>query len=135
MDIKSLGSVPSRRMPADWFTGTVWQDPIIEAPAPARIRAGRVTFEPGARTAWHSHPLGQTLHVVSGLGRVQTWGGPIREIRPGDTTWILPGEKHWHGASPNCAMTHIAMQEALDGSHVTWMEHVTDAQYGAAVGS
>jgi quercetin dioxygenase-like cupin family protein len=135
MDIKSLGSVPSRRMPGDRFTGTVWQDPIIEAPAPARIRAGRVSFEPGARTAWHTHPLGQTLHVVAGLGRVQTWGGPIREIRAGDTVWIPPGEKHWHGASPACAMTHIAMQEALDGTHVTWMEHVTDAQYGAAVSS
>jgi quercetin dioxygenase-like cupin family protein len=135
MDIKPLGSVPSRRMPGDWFTGTVWQDPIIEAPAPARIRAARVSFEPGARTAWHTHPLGQTLHVVSGLGRVQTWGGPIREIKPGDTVWIPPGEKHWHGASPTSAMAHIAMQEALDGAHVTWMEHVSDAQYGAAPGS
>jgi quercetin dioxygenase-like cupin family protein len=108
-------------------------DPIIEAPAPARIRAARVSFEPGARTAWHTHPLGQTLHVVTGLGRVQTWGAPIREIRPGDTVWIPPGEKHWHGASPTCAMMHIAMQESLDGTHVTWMEHVTDAQYAAAV--
>ena len=135
MDIKTSGSVPSRRMPADWFTGTVWQDPIIEAPAPARIRAARVSFEPGARTAWHTHPLGQTLHVVAGLGRVQTWGGPIREIRPGDTVWIPPGEKHWHGASPTSAMAHIAMQEALDGAHVTWMEHVSDEQFGAAVGA
>jgi quercetin dioxygenase-like cupin family protein len=134
MEIKTCGSAPSRRMPADWFTGTVWQDPIIEAPAPARIRSGRVSFEPGARTAWHTHPLGQTLYVVSGLGRVQTWGGPIREIRPGDTVWFAPGEKHWHGASPASAMVHIAMQEALDGSHVTWLEHVTDAQYGATVG-
>src|SRR5215472_652872 len=134
MDIKPLGAAPSRRMPGEWFTGTVWQDPIIEAPSPARIRAGRVSFEPGARTAWHTHPLGQTLHVVSGLGRVQTWGGPIREIRAGDTVWIPPGEKHWHGASPTSAMVHIAMQEALDGAHVTWMEHVTDAQYGAAAG-
>jgi quercetin dioxygenase-like cupin family protein len=134
MDIKALGSVPSRRAPGDWFTGTVWQDPIIEAPAPARIRAARVSFEPGARTAWHTHPLGQTLHVVSGLGRVQSWGGPIREIRAGDTVWIPPGEKHWHGAGPTTAMVHIAMQEALDGTHVTWMEHVTDAQYGAADG-
>src|SRR5215813_4851996 len=134
MDIKPSGSVPSRRMPDDWFTGTVWQDPIIEAPTPARIRAGRVSFEPGARTAWHTHPLGQTLHVVSGLGRVQSWGGPIREIRPGDTVWIPPGEKHWHGASPTTAMAHIAMQEALDGTHVTWMEHVSDAQYGGKVG-
>ncbi len=93
-----------------------------------------MTFEPGARTAWHTHPLGQTLLVVSGVGRVQTWGGPIREIRPGDTVWIPPGEKHWHGAAPTSAMTHIAMQEALDGSPVAWLEHVTDAQYGGAVG-
>jgi quercetin dioxygenase-like cupin family protein len=135
MDIKPSGSTPSRRMPGDWFNGTVWQDPIIDAPAPARIRAAHVRFEPGARTAWHTHPLGQTLHVVSGVGRVQTWGGPIREIKPGDTVWIPPGEKHWHGASPTVAMAHIAMQEALDGAHVTWMEHVSDAQYGAAVSS
>jgi quercetin dioxygenase-like cupin family protein len=133
MDIKSPGSVPSRRMPGDWFTGTVSQDPIVEAPAPARIRAARVSFEPGARTAWHTHPLGQTLHVVVGLGRAQTWGGPIREIRAGDTVWIPPGEKHWHGASPACAMVHIAMHEELDGTHVKWMEHVTDAQYAAVV--
>jgi quercetin dioxygenase-like cupin family protein len=130
MDIKRSGSVPSRRGPADWFTGTVWQDPFIEAAEPARIRATRVSFEPGARTAWHTHPLGQTLLVVSGLGRVQTWGGPIREIRPGDVVWIPPGEKHWHGASPANAMVHIAMQEALNGTAVEWLEHVTDAQYG-----
>jgi len=129
MDIKPSGSVPSRRMPGDWFAGTVWQDPIIEAPAPARIRAARVSFEPGARTAWHTHPLGQTLHVVSGVGRVQTWGGPIREIRAGDTVWFSPGEKHWHGASPTAAMAHIAMQEALDSVAVEWLEHVTDEQY------
>ena len=132
MDIKSSGSVPTRRQPQDSFTGVVWQDPIIEAPAPARIRAGRVSFEPGARTAWHTHPLGQTLHVLYGVGRVQAKGGPVREIRAGDTVWIPPGEKHWHGASPNNAMTHIAMQEALDGSYVTWMEHVTDAEYTVA---
>lgn len=130
LDIVASGSTPSRRMPAEWFTGTVWQDPIIEAQPPSRIRASRVSFEPGARTAWHTHPLGQTLHVISGLGRVQSWGGPIREIRPGDTVWIPPGDKHWHGADAKCAMVHIAMQEALDGTHVTWMEHVTDAQYG-----
>ena len=133
MDIRQSGSVPSRQMPGDWFTGTVWQDPIVEAPEPARLREARVSFEPGARTAWHTHPLGQTLHVISGLGRVQTWGGPIREIRPGDTVWIPPGEKHWHGASPRNAMVHIAMQEALNGAHVVWMEHVTDAQYDGPV--
>jgi quercetin dioxygenase-like cupin family protein len=132
MNIKPSGSVPSRRGAADSFTGTVWQDPIIEAAAPARIRASRVSFEPGARTAWHTHPLGQTLYVVSGFGRVQSWGGPIREIRPGDIVWFEPGEKHWHGAAPNSCMAHIAMQEALDGKHVTWLEHVTDAEYGAA---
>ena len=135
VEITRCGANATRRGSGEWFTGTVWQDPIVEAPEPARIRAARVSFEPGARTAWHTHPLGQTLHVVSGLGRVQTWGGPVREIRPGDTVWIPPGEKHWHGASPTSAMVHIAMQEALDGAHVTWMEQVADAQYGAAVGS
>lgn len=129
MDIRAVGTVPTRRAPSDAFTGTVWQDPIVEAPAPARVRASRVSFEPGARTAWHTHPLGQSLHVLSGLGRVQTWGGPVREIRPGDTVWIPPGEKHWHGASPDAGMVHIAIQEALDGSQVNWMEHVTDEQY------
>src|SRR5262249_44008587 len=126
VDIKKIGSMPTRRGPADSFTGTVWQDPVIEAPAPARVRAGRVSFEPGARTAWHTHPLGQTLHVLSGVGRAQTWGGPVREIRAGDTVWIPPGEKHWHGAGPNTGMVHLAFQESLDGKHVTWMEHVTD---------
>ena len=134
MDIKPAGSTPSRLMSADYFTGTVWQDPIIEAPAPARIRVARVTFEPGARTAWHTHPLGQTLHVLAGLGRAQSWGGAIREIRPGDTIWFAPGEKHWHGASPQSAMVHIAMQEALDGAAVAWLEHVTDQQYGGKLG-
>ena len=124
MDIAKAGSKPTRRGPADSFTGTVWQDPIIEAPAPARIRCNRVSFEPGARTAWHTHPLGQTLHVVFGTGRVQAEGGP----------WIPPGEKHWHGAGPNTRMVHIAMQEVLDGKAVTWLEHVTDAQYSAPVG-
>ena len=133
MNITPAGAVASRRMSPNYFTGTVWQDPIIEAPAPARIRAARVSFEPGARTAWHTHPLGQTLLVVSGLGRVQTWGGPIREIRAGDTVWFPPGEKHWHGASSTSAMSHIAMQEALDGAHVAWLEHVTDAQYGGPI--
>ncbi len=133
MDIRRCGSVPTRRQPADAFTGTAWQDPIIEAPAPARIRCGRVSFEPTARTAWHTHPLGQTLHVISGAGRVQSWGGPIREIRPGDTVWIPPGEKHWHGAAPTTGMVHIAMQEALDGKHVEWLEKVSDEQYGGEV--
>jgi quercetin dioxygenase-like cupin family protein len=134
MDIAVSGSKPTRRGPADSFTGTVWQDPIIETPAPAHLRAGRVSFEPGARTAWHTHPLGQTLHVISGVGRVQALGGPVREIRAGDTVWIPPGEKHWHGAGPNTGMTHIAMQESLEGKYVTWLEHVTDAQYSAPVG-
>ncbi len=126
MDIKPCGSVPTRRAPADAFTGTVWQDPIIEAPAPARIRAARVSFEPGARTAWHTHPLGQSLIVTAGFGRVQREGGPIEEIRSGDVVWFEAGEKHWHGASPITAMTHIAIQEQLDGKTVDWMEHVTD---------
>jgi len=129
MDIIACGARPSRRGPASSFTGTVWQDPIIEAPAPARIRSGFVRFEPGARTFWHTHPLGQTLRVVAGLGRVQAWGGPVREIRPGDTVWIPPNEKHWHGAAPENAMEHVAMQEALNGEHVSWLEPVTDAQY------
>jgi quercetin dioxygenase-like cupin family protein len=135
MEIRRSGTAPSRRPPADWFTGTVWQDVIIEAPEPARIRAVWVRFEPAARTAWHTHPLGQTLHIVAGVGRVQTWGGPIREVRPGDTVWIPPGEKHWHGASPDVAMEHLAMQEAIDGKAVTWMEHVSDEQYGGPVSS
>jgi len=132
MDIFACGSRPSRRGPADSFTGVVWQEPIIEAPAPARVRAGVVRFEPGARTAWHTHPLGQTLFVISGAGRVQTWGGPVREIKAGDVVWIPPDEKHWHGAAPTTTMVHIATQEALDGKHVTWMEHVSDEQYKSA---
>jgi quercetin dioxygenase-like cupin family protein len=134
MDIYPCGSKPSRRGPADSFTGVVWQDPIIEAPAPARLRSGIVRFEPGARTHWHAHPLGQTLCVLSGIGRVQTFGGPVREIRAGDVVWIPPNEKHWHGASPTMLMVHVAMQEALDGKHVTWMEPVSDEQYKAAPG-
>jgi quercetin dioxygenase-like cupin family protein len=134
MDFHLAGSRPSRRAPKENFTGTVWQEPIVEAPAPARIRAARVSFEPGARTNWHSHPLGQTLYVTSGVGRFQTEGGPVREIRPGDVIWIPPGEKHWHGGSPTNAMTHIAMQEALDGNHATWMEPVTDEEYAVKVG-
>lgn len=125
----SGGSRPSRRAPSDWFTGTVWQDPIVEAPAPARLRALVVHFEPGARTNWHTHPLGQTLHVVAGSGRAQSEGGPIVALRPGDTLWIAPGERHWHGAGPETNMTHIAMQEALDGETVAWQEPVVDADY------
>jgi len=134
MDIHTAGSMPSRRGPADYFTGTVWQEPIIEAPAPAILRAAFVRFEPGARTAWHTHPLGQTLCVVSGVGRVQSWGGKVREIKPGDVVWIPPDEKHWHGAGLATNMVHIAMQEALDGKHVVWLEHVSDEQYKAAMG-
>jgi quercetin dioxygenase-like cupin family protein len=134
MDIHLAGSRPTRRASNDWFTGTVWQDPINTPPAPARVNSARVAFEPGARTAWHTHPLGQTLFVISGVGRVQTKGGPVREIRPGDTVWIPPHEKHWHGASPNNGMVHIAMHESLDGNHVTWMEHVTDEEYSANLG-
>ena len=129
MDIHACGSRPSRRGPAEGFTGTVWQEPIIEAPAPARVRAGLVRFEPGARTAWHTHPLGQMLIVTSGLGWVQRWSGPVEEIRPGDVIWFPPGEKHWHGATPTTAMTHIAIQEALNGKAVDWMEKVSDEQY------
>jgi quercetin dioxygenase-like cupin family protein len=134
MDIHPAGSRPTIRPPQDYFTGTVWQDPIIAAAAPARVVSARVAFEPGARTAWHTHPLGQTLYVVFGIGRVQAKGGPIREIRAGDTVWIPPGEKHWHGASAKNAMVHIAMQESLEGSHVTWMEKVTDEEYAGALG-
>ena len=134
MDIHPAGSRPTRRAPADSFTGTVWQDPIITPQPPMQLNSSRVAFEPGARTAWHTHPLGQTLYVIQGIGRVQAKGGPIREIRPGDVVWIPPGEKHWHGAAPTTGMVHIAMQEALDGNHVTWMEHVTDEEYSAPVG-
>jgi quercetin dioxygenase-like cupin family protein len=129
MEIKGIGSQPSRKGPADYFTGTVRIDPLFEAPAPARVRGASVTFEPGARTAWHTHPLGQTLIVTAGCGRAQREGGPIEEIRPGDIVWIPPGEKHWHGAGPTTAMTHIAIQEALDGKAVEWLEKVTDEQY------
>jgi quercetin dioxygenase-like cupin family protein len=134
MDIHPCGSRPSRRGPADSFTGTVWQEPIIEAASPALLRAGLVRFEPGARTAWHTHPLGQTLFVINGKGRVQSFGGKVREIRAGDVVWIPPNEKHWHGAAPDTTMEHVAMQEALDGKHVEWLEHVTDEQYKAPVG-
>ena len=129
MDIRPSGSRPSAKGPADYFTGTVRIDPVNDAPEPARIRSAIVTFEPGARTAWHTHPFGQTLVVLSGLGLAQVWGGPIREIRPGDTVWFEPGEKHWHGAAPASAMSHLAFQEAKDGSAVAWLEQVTDDQY------
>ena len=129
MDIKLRKDVPSRRGPASNFTGAVWQDPIFEAVPPASVRSVHVFFEPGARTAWHTHPLGQTLIVLTGCGRAQRWGGPIEEIRPGDVVWFEPGEKHWHGAAPTTAMTHIAIQEALDGKVVEWLEQVSDEQY------
>jgi quercetin dioxygenase-like cupin family protein len=129
MQIKRNGTQPSQAGPDDWFTGRVRVDPLHSAPAPARVAAAHVTFEPGARTAWHTHPLGQTLIVTSGLGRVQREGGTIEEISPGDVVWFEPGEKHWHGASDTKAMTHIAIQEVLNGSAVTWMEKVTDEQY------
>jgi quercetin dioxygenase-like cupin family protein len=129
MDITRNGSRPSGKGPADWFTGTVRIDPLFQAPDPARVAGASVTFEPGARTAWHTHPLGQTLIVTFGVGRVQRWGGTIEEIRLGDVVWFPPGEKHWHGASPAMAMTHIAIQEALNGKVVDWMEQVSDEQY------
>jgi quercetin dioxygenase-like cupin family protein len=131
MDIRRAGSQPSGKGPSDWFTGTVRIDPLFSVRDPARAAGNTVTFEPGARTAWHTHPLGQILIVTAGLGRVQREGGPVEEIRPGDVVWFEPGEKHWHGASPTVAMTHIAIQEALDGKAVDWLEHVTDTDYGA----
>ena len=131
MEIKRVGSQSSSKGPADWFTGTVRIDPLFQANAPARAIAASVTFEPGARTAWHTHPLGQTLIVTAGCGRAQQWGGPIEEIRPGDVVWFAPGEKHWHGAAPTTAMTHIAIQEQLDGKAVDWLEKVSDEQYQA----
>lgn len=129
MDIQRAGSNSSIKGPSDWFTGDVRIDPLFEAEAPGRALGVSVTFEPGARTAWHTHPLGQTLIITSGLGRVQREGGPVEEVRPGDVVWFPANEKHWHGASPETAMTHLAIQEKLDGSAVAWLEHVTDAQY------
>ncbi|ESX08603.1 (R)-mandelonitrile lyase [Mesorhizobium sp. RSR380A] len=131
MDILRAGTRPSGKGPPDWFTGTVRIDPLFNPFDAERVQGAQVTFEPGARTAWHTHPLGQTLIVVSGLGRVQREGGPVEEIRPGDVVWFAPGEKHWHGASPRTAMTHIALQEVKDGKVVDWLEHVSDADYGA----
>jgi quercetin dioxygenase-like cupin family protein len=130
MEIKRSGSQPSSKGPADWFSGTVRIDPLFEAPQPARVRGASVTFEPGARTAWHTHPLGQTLIVSAGCGRAHREGGRIEEIRPGDVVWFAPNEKHWHGAAPTIAMTHMAIQEALDGKVVDWMEKVSEEQYG-----
>ena len=129
MDIKRAGSQPSGKGPSDWFSGTVRIDPLFQASSPARVAGAAVTFEPGARTAWHTHPLGQTLIVTAGFGLAQRAGGSIEEIRPGDVVWFPPNEKHWHGASPTTAMTHIAIQEALDGKVVEWMEKVSDEQY------
>ena len=129
MEIKRSGSQPSGKGPSEYFTSTVRIDPLFSPPDPARVSGSLVTFEPGARTAWHTHPLGQTLIVMSGLGWVQRKGSPVEEIRPGDVVWFPPGEKHWHGASPTTAMSHIAIQEKLDGKAVDWMEHVTDEQY------
>jgi quercetin dioxygenase-like cupin family protein len=129
MDISRAGSHPSRKQPEEYFTGQVRLDPLFQAAAPGRVGGASVTFEPGARTAWHTHPLGQTLVVTFGLGWAQREGGPVEEIRPGDVVWFAPGEKHWHGATPTTAMTHIAIQEALDGKAVDWLEKVSDAQY------
>ena len=131
MDIKRSGSQPSRKAPEEYFTGSVRVDPLFEAPDPARVSGSGVTFEPGARTSWHTHPLGQTLIVTAGFGWVQREGGPIEEIRPGDIVWFPPGVKHWHGAAPTMAMTHIAIQEQLNGKTVDWMEKVSDEQYSA----
>jgi quercetin dioxygenase-like cupin family protein len=129
MEIKRIGSQPSAKGPADWFTGTVRIDPLFQSPDPAMVAGASVTFEPGARTAWHTHPLGQTLIVTAGCGWVQRDGGVVEEVRPGDVVWFAPGEKHWHGAAATTAMSHIAIQERLEGKVVDWMEHVSDEQY------
>jgi quercetin dioxygenase-like cupin family protein len=130
MKVQGSGETASRKGPAEWFTGTVWIDQIVEGKEPSRVRLVRVSFEPGARTAWHTHPVGQVLHVLSGSGLVQEEGGPVREIRPGDTVEIQPNKRHWHGAGPSNIMVHLALQEAnAEGVHVSWMEHVSDEQY------
>jgi quercetin dioxygenase-like cupin family protein len=129
MEILRNGTQAAGKGPADWFTGVVRIDPLHTAPEPARVAMASVTFEPGARTAWHTHPLGQTLIVTAGCGRVQREGGPVEEIKPGDVVWFAPGERHWHGAGPETAMTHIAIQERLDGKVVEWLEHVSDEEY------
>lgn len=130
MEIWRAGSRPSGKGPTDWFMGAVRVDPLFNPSAPERAQGASVTFEAGARTAWHTHPLGQTLIVTFGVGRAQRWGGPVEEIRPGDVAWFAPGEKHWHGAAPDTAMTHIAVHEVQDGKAVDWMEKVSDSQYG-----
>lgn len=129
MEITRIGSHASAKGPADWFTGVVRIDRLFDAPDPARVAGASVTFEPGARTAWHTHPLGQTLIVTAGCGWAQRWGGAVEEIRPGDVVWFAPGEKHWHGATATTAMTHIAVQEKVDGKAVEWLEKVSDGQY------
>jgi len=131
MEIRKAGSQPSMKGPADWFTGNVRIDPLFDAPDPARVSGASVTFEPGARTAWHTHPLGQTLIVTAGCGWAQREGQPKIDIRPGDVVWFPPGVKHWHGATATTGMTHIAIQEKLNGKPVDWLEHVTDEQYRA----
>ncbi len=133
MKTYSAETRPSKKASPNWFSGTVWQNPIIEAPAPARVHALKVAFEPGARTAWHSHPLGQTLHVLSGVGLVQLRGQAAQQITAGDTVWIDPGEEHWHGAMPTHAMTHIAIQERLDGTMADWLNKLTDEEYEQSV--
>ncbi|SEL95906.1 Cupin domain protein [Roseovarius azorensis] len=134
MEIMKAGTRASRLASTDYFTGRVWQDTVIEAPAPARVRVLRVTFEPGARTAWHTHPFGQTLHVLSGAGLIGRRGAAAQVIRPGDTVWIPPGEEHWHGATPEMMMCHLAVQEAEDGRTADWLEHVSEEEYGAIGG-
>jgi len=134
MEIKLNGTQAPMKGPADWFTGTVRVEPLFQAPEPARVQGASVTFEPGARTAWHTHPLGQTLIVTAGVGWVQRVGGAVEEIRPGDVVWFSPGEKHWHGATATTSMTHIAVQEKLDGKVVDWMEQVSDDEYGVGKG-
>jgi len=129
MEIRRVGAQASAKGPAEWFMGAVRVDALFQAPDPALVQGASVTFEPGARTAWHTHPLGQTLIVTAGFGWTQRWGGPVEEIRPGDVVWISPGEKHWHGATPTTGVTHIAIQERLDGKVVDWMEHVSEEQY------
>jgi quercetin dioxygenase-like cupin family protein len=130
MEIRRAGTQPSGKGPSDWFTGVVRFDPLFQATAPARVQCASVTFEPGARAAWHTHPLGQTLIVTSGAGWAQREGGPVEEIRPGDVVWFTPGEKHWHGATSTTAMTHVAIQESLDGKVVDWLEQVREEEYG-----